>query len=229
MIKHFILVTLVTALSLIPLASAQVPDEKIEAMYGTWIHRDLHYVFEDTGKMKIIKVKGEPKGYKTFEYSWQRIENYDFIYYGESLSENGNLNFLLIDDVSDSSAVLSVGTSFVRADSSKGFPGTWKHIKDFTTILLNIEFRTITYNETIFDVETGNTIKSEERTGQFDMGKGRNSGQIYIRFQDVTEVKVVPVLLEDIMYLFDLNPGKSFFRKVERAPAYSEYKKALNF
>ena len=205
--------------------TTDIPVEKKEAVIGAWVHRDFYYVFKDS-VMTALKIEGEPKGYKTFRYMLERMGAHDLIIFGKDLSDSKNLDFLLVDEVTDSTAVFAAGTPFVRADSSTGLIGTWKHMKEFETILLTIKTNTVDYRETAWDVNTGLTHITEERYGLYTPGKGKDRGRFYISFDDGTRTTIFPIIYGNILYLFDLCPRKSMFQRVERAPRYSDYKKA---
>ena len=51
-------------------------------------------------------------------YSLERKETFSLIRYGKNINDAKDLEFLMVDDVNDSTAVLALGTAFVRADSS---------------------------------------------------------------------------------------------------------------
>ena len=207
--------------------SPDVTGEKLEEVIGAWVHKDFYYVFQDS-VMTAIKIDGEPKGYKTFNYSVKRLGFYNLIRYGRNLSDSTSFDFLLFDEVTDSTAVFALGTTFVRADSTTGLIGTWKHMKNFKTINLTIGSSTIDYQETIMDYKTGLTSITEERHGIYKPWKGRYTGRFFVRFDDGTRTTIVPVLFGNIMYLCDLSPRKSIFIRTAKAPSYRDYQDAIS-
>ena len=195
-------------------------EETTNPVIGTWVQRDFCYVFDNAGNMKAFKLKDEPKGYMMFKYSLVHTENHDFIKYGKKLIDRAHLELLLVKDVTDSTVLFSVGTPFVRTDSSTTLRGRWKHVKDFKTILLDVGVKTIDYHEMLYDVNSATTIIQEERHGHYTTGKGNESGLFFISFNDGTETEIHPILFGDIMYLFDLSSRKCMFYRTETAPFY---------
>lgn len=202
-----------------------VTEETNKPIIGTWVQRDFYYVFDNAGVMKAIKVKEEPKGFMMFKYSLFHTENYDFIKYGKNLSDDTNLDFLLVKDVTDTTALFAAGTLFVRTDSSTALRGSWKYVKNFKTILLDIGVDTIDYRETLYNINTLTTITQEERHGHYTTRYVDEPGLFFISFNDGTETEVLPILFGDIMYLFDLSPRRCIFHRTETAPSYQDYKK----
>jgi len=201
------------------------PEDKREAIIGAWVHRGFYYVFQDS-VMTAVKISGEPKGFKSFRYTLEALGNIDLIRYGADLADTRNNEFLLLGTVTDSTAVIAYATPFVRADSSKGFVGTWKNVVDMKAIVLTVGAGTIDYSEIFLDGSTGRTVTTEQRLGFYRGGKGRNSGKFYISFDDGSKATLLPIIFGDVMYLFDISPRKSVFMKTDRAPTFREFQQA---
>jgi len=215
----------------------EVPKEKIDAIMSGWVQRGLFYVFDNRGVMKAIKISGDPIGFRQFQYTTFRMGGNDFVEYIHKRDGKQSVNLLLVDEVTDSTAILSSGTPFVRADSSEGMLGTWKNIKSQTTLLLTIEPEIIRYSETVFDIETGSFKTIESRQGKYrrepagrDIYKQtENGGRYHITFSDGRTRTLLPVIYDGLMYLFDLTPSKSEFVKIDpvKVPTYRDYQAVL--
>ena len=215
----------------------EVPKEKMDTIMNGWVQRGLYYVFDNRGIMKAVKISGDPVGFRQFQYTTFRMGVNDFVEYTYKLNGKQSVNLLLVDEVTDSTAILSSGTPFVRADSSEGMLGTWKNIKSPTTMLLTIEPETIRYSETVFEIETGSFKTIENRQGKYrrepagrDIYKQtENGGRYHIMFEDGRTRTMLPVIYDGLMYLFDLTPTKSEFVKMDpgKVPTYRDYQAVL--
>lgn len=215
----------------------EVPKEKMDAIMNGWFQRGLYYVFDNRGIMKAVKISGDPVGYRQFKYTTFRMSGNDFVEYTHKSDGKQSVNLLLVDVVTDSTAILSCGTPFVRADSSEGMLGTWKNIKGQTTMLLTIEPETIRYSETVFEIETGNFKTIESRQGKYrrepagrDIYKQtENGGRFHITFEDGRTRTMLPIIYDRLMYLFDLTSTKSEFVKMDpgKVPTYKDYQAVL--
>ncbi|MBT4482886.1 MAG: hypothetical protein HOC71_04315 [Candidatus Latescibacteria bacterium] len=227
-VKFFKLICF-SALLLLPIitviALPEKPEEDDERFIGAWVRHDFYYDFDNSGVMKAVKVNGEPKGYRTFKYTFEKMGLFKVIRFGKSISDSTGLNFLLVGNVTDSTAIISHGTPFVRADSSSGLSGTWKYVNNYKTIIITIDQNTIDYREMVMDLKTGATNTTEQRQGNIKYRNGKYSGQFIINFFDGTKTTVVPVLFNKIMYFYDLSPIKSMFIRAEQVPTYREYQK----
>ena len=203
----------------------ETPGEIKDAIIGSWIHREFYYDFQDS-VLTAVKIEGEPRGYKTFRYTMENMGGHVFIRYGKDLIDSSDNDFLYVDNVTDSTAVLAIATPFVRADSSKSFTGTWKHVKNLNAVVMTIGTGTIDYFELYLEETTGQTQTAVELHGQYRPGKGKYTGRFYINFDDGTKTILFPVIFGDLMYLFDLSPRKSMFLRTDKAPTFREYQKA---
>jgi len=200
--------------------------DKKELLRGVWVHRGFYYVFRDS-VMTAVKVSGEPKGYKTFKYTIEKFNGVSLLRYGKDITDSTDNDFLLVGDVTDSTAVLAYPTPFIRADSSKGLIGTWKHVEELTAIFLTIGAGTLDYRELVLDSTTGEIRTTVQRHGFYRAGKGKNTGRLFVNFDDDTKTVLLPIVFGDLMYLFDLSPRKSVFLRTDRAPTFRDYQRAV--
>lgn len=207
---------------------ANTEDMVTGTITGVWVSNNLYYTFDDQGIMKVIHIDSKPIYYETYYYEIIPTRNHTFIRYGKDLTGSTSINLLFVSDITDSTAVFAYGKPFVSVGSVKGLRGSWKCVEDFTSIHWNIDWNTVDYRQDVLDLKTGEFKTIEEHHGTYSRGKRKNeAGRFYIDFQDGKKVVVIPILYEDIMYIFDLNPGRSLFRLTESVPTYREYQKAL--
>ncbi len=223
-INIFFIITLISAIYIPRLA---VTDNEIQKnITGAWEYFDFYYLFDSNGVMNAIKIEGTPKGYKSFRYSLEWKDSYGLISYGKNLSDSSDIDFIMVDEVTDSTAVFAYGTPFIRADTGTGLIGSWKHVKGFESVIMTIGIHTFDYLVTSINFTTGATITKEERNGTYTLGKGKDSGRFNISFDDGTSTVVFPLIFGEVMYFFDLSKRKSLFIKTEHAPTFREYQKA---
>lgn len=196
--------------------------DTISAIQGSWMHRGFYYVFKDS-VMTAAHLSGEPKGFKTFHYTVQEMGAIQLIRYGKNLSDSRDNGFLLVDSVTDSTAVFAYPTIFIRSDSSSGFTGEWKHSKDLRSIQISVGSGTIDYREMSVDAVTGALVTETVRHGFYRPGKGKNTGRFLISYDDGASVTVVPVIFGDVMYFFDISPRKSMFLRSDYEPTFRDY------
>ncbi len=207
-------------------------DQKVKIL-GSWSRRGFFYSFDDKGVMKAVKIDGNPIGYRQYHYSLLKMGANTFIEYGETKRKIPQ-KLMLIDDIRDSTMAIAFGTSFIRADSTDGMIGTWKRIREYRTMIWEIEPMTVRYSERFFDIDTKRNIIVDERSGTYKREPQRISadakeltgGRFHIRFNDGRESIILPVLFDGLMYLFDLSPAKAKFYRVhpDSVPTYKEYK-----
>ena len=208
--------------------------EKIEIV-GSWANNhNFYYTFDDKGVMKVVNINSEPAYYNTYRYevismgSEESMGPKEFIRYGKDLSDSTAVEYMLIGDVIDSTAVFAYGKTFVRVDTGKGLLGSWKYVDDFTSINWNIDKDTIAYRQMELDFTTGELKTIEEHQGTYRIGKRtEDAGFFYIYFEDGKKTMILPIIFKDIMYVFDLNPSWSTFNLSENTPAFRDYKKTL--
>ena len=197
-----------------------------ESIIGGWVHFSFYYNFSDSGVMTAIQMQEEPKGFKTFAYEMFRIGRQNFIRFGADLSDSTNIGFIYVDIDTDSTAFFALGTPFIPADSPKGLMGKWKHVRDFKIISLSFGTHTIEYEEKVLEVADSRQKILEKHSGTYLLGKGKDKGRVFVTFEDGAEATLLPVTYKSILYLFDLAPRKSMFRRINITPTYSDYVKA---
>ena len=209
--------------------SAEIEKVENSEIIGSWVNNHyFYYSFDEQGVMKVINIDSEPAYYNTYRYETIRMGSKEFIRYGKDLSDSTLVEYMLIGDVFDSTAVFAYGKTFVRAGSGKGLLGSWKHVDDLTEINWNIDKDAIAYKQMEFDFTTGELKTIEEHQGTYRIGKRtEDAGFFYIYFEDGKKTMILPIIFKDIMYVFDLNPSWSTFNLSENTPAFRDYKKTL--
>ncbi len=194
-----------------------------EAIIGSWVHKGFYYVFRDS-VMTAISTGGEARGYRQFRYDMQRMDGFNFIRYGKELDGSSGTGLLYVDDVTDSTAVLAFPTTFVRADTtSHGLLGTWRYVNDLNAVDVIFDPGRITYRYYTIDRTTGAETMIESRNGRIRPGKGKQHYRFHVTFDDETSTTLLPVLFEDLLYLYDLSPRKSVFIRTDSAPSFREF------
>ena len=222
---------LIICILILPFAVARVsgtPEYDMpaeEVIKGAWRHFDFYYVFQDS-TMAAMELSEDRAGYRTFRYVVERMGWYDFIRFGESVDDSRENDLLLVDDVTDSTAVFALATPFVRVDSSNGLLGTWAHYKQYGEITVSFTPQTFTYAESSLDLTTGDILPGEQRQGTLTAARGNLSGRFYVTFSDGSRITIMPVLFDGVLYLFDLSPRKSLFVRVDEAPSFRDIQKA---
>jgi len=205
--------------------------EKVEnsEIIGSWINNhNFHYTFDEQGIMKVINISSEPAYYNTYKYEVISMGINEFIRYGKDLSDSASVEYMLIANVIDSTAVFAYGKTFVRIDTGKGLLGSWKHVDELSLINLNIDKDAIIYRQMELDFATGELKTIEEHRGTYKLGNMmKDAGWFYIYFEDGKKTMILPIIFKDIMYVFDLNPSWSTFNLSENTPTYKDYKKTL--
>ena len=225
------------SLTLIIRNNAKAVDEKVYDISGSWRYKNFYYVFNSDGTMKAVKTEGENIGYSQYKYMKVSMGGNDYIRFAKNLDDKTPFELLFIGDVTDSTATISLGTSFVRADSSEGVSGTWKHVEGPRTIMWIINKDKIQYTESVFDMNLAGFRIIESRQGSYTRDKYRRDvvkneitgGRYRVAFSDGTFKILLPVVHENMMYLFDLSPSKSEFIRVEpdSVPTYRDYRTVL--
>jgi len=221
-----VLIALLVPSGINVLGTPDTPGAKQNAIRGAWVHRDFYYVFLDS-VMTAVKIAGEPKGYKTFKYTVQEMGGIALIRYGRDLEKTADNQFLLIDDITDSTAVFAFPTVFARQDSGSGFIGVWRHARDTKSVLLTVGSGSIDYRDLELDTSTGILTTKAERRGFYQPGKGKYSGRFSVVFDDGTKTTLIPIVFRNVMYLFDVSPRKSVFLRADNAPSFRDYQEAV--
>jgi hypothetical protein len=144
-------------------------------------------------------------------YSWFRLGEHDCIAFRKAIPGENDLEILLMGEMSDSTAIIALGTPFVRADSSRGLSGLWKHMEQCERMEWRFGPDTAEYRNTVFEPLTGTERMREERAGTLVKGEDNEPGSFTVHFRDGKRATILPIIYRDIMYLFDLSPGKSYF------------------
>jgi len=185
---------------------------------GVWVNNNFYYTFDNQGIMKSAKIESELINHNTYIYEIIAMKGHEFIRYGKDLSDSASVNFLYVSNVTDSTAMFGPGMAFVKADSTEGLRGSWKHVDNLSSIYWNIGANTIEYRQAVLDINTGELKTVEEHHGTYVRGQSRNdTGRFYIDFQDGKKAVVVPIFYKNIMYMFDLNPRRTMFTLTESA------------
>jgi hypothetical protein len=187
-----------------------VSPDKQKLLPGVWQRRGFVYTFADSVTVQIRRkdISGQMV---SGSYSWFRLGEHDCIAFRKTKAEKKNLEIILVGEISDSTAVIALGTPFVRADSSRGLTGLWKHLDSCERMEWRFGPDTAEYRKTVYEPLTGKERVMEERTGVLLRGGDSGRGTISIHFRDGKRAAVLPVIYRDMMYLFDLSPGKSYF------------------
>ncbi len=209
--------------------SADIAGVDYKKIIGSWINNNFYYSFDSEGIMKKIINDSEPVSYDTYKYDIIAMGNHEFIRYGKNLSDSISISLLYLSDITDSTAMFGYGMTFVKADTTNGLLGLWKHVDGLSYIYWNIGLSTIDYTQSVLNLNTGGFETVEEHHGTYIRGHGRyDAGRFFIDFQDGKKAVVIPIFYKDIMYMFDISPRKSIFTLTESAPKYLDYKKSSN-
>jgi hypothetical protein len=77
----------------------------------------------------------------------------------------------------------------------------------------------VEYRKTVFDFATGREAVVEEYRGVWKRAEGRyEPGSCEVTFGESGQSIVLPLVYRDMMYLFDLSPGKSLFIRGKAKP-----------
>ncbi|MHB9030252.1 MAG: hypothetical protein ACYC9O_15910 [Candidatus Latescibacterota bacterium] len=189
--------------------------EKQRLLPGVWHRRGFVYTFADSAAVQVRRT--DVPGQTVYgRYSWFRMGEHDCIIFRKGNAGENALEVILIGEISDSTAVIALGTPFVRADSSRGLTGLWKHLDRFERMEWRFGSDNAEYRKTVVEPLTGQERVVEERAGALVKGEDSEPGNFTVSFRDGKRATVLPVIYRDMMYLFDLSPGKSYFVR-ERA------------
>ncbi|MCE5249974.1 hypothetical protein LLG96_07110 [bacterium] len=238
--KRIILVIYILGTAAAALISAQdtgkTPD-KAHAIIGSWERRGFYYTFDDSASMRSVRIVSDPIGYREYRYSTFNIQVNTFIEFRENGSEKKERNFLLLDDVTDTTAVIAFGTPFIRADSSKGLTGAWKRIEDMKTMLWTIRGDSVYFMVSMYDPDSRKYVTLENRSGSFVREpqsinvytKAESGGRFHVHYDNGRSGLLLPVIYDDVLYVFDLTPGKADFVRVDSAsvPTRRDYEAEL--
>lgn len=192
---------------------------KKERLVGAWNQRGLTYTFEDATTLNVTRLDGGPGGYIRGQYTWFTLGIHDCISFRKDPADSLSLQVVLIGEVTDSTAVLALGAPFVRSVPGRGLQGTWNHTENLTRIEWSFGSDTVEYRKTVFDFATGREAVVEEYRGVWKRAEGRyEPGSCEVTFGESGQSIVLPLVYRDMMYLFDLSPGKSLFIRGKAKP-----------
>lgn len=188
--------------------------EKKIALIGTWTKRGLTYRFDADSTLTIMKPGGGPSRYLRTSYRWFSMGTHNCIMFRRDPTDSLSTEVLLVGAVTDTSAVLALGTPFVRSGEGRGLPGSWKHMDPFTRIEWVFSPETVSYRKSKIAIDTGLESTIEEYSGTWERADAkREPGTFAISFGGGSRTFVLPVVHRNIMYLFDVGPGKSVFTR----------------
>jgi copper chaperone CopZ len=121
---------------------------------------------------------------------------------------------VLIGAVTDSRAVIALGTPFLRTERGRGVPGTWKHLDRLSRMEWKFGPDTAEYRRTRLNLKTGEEELAESRAGTYRAASEKyEDGSFLLSFRDGSQAVVLPIVYRNLMYLFDLTPAKSLFSR----------------
>ncbi len=224
------MLVLLCTLAAITVAAAGLPtkhegDPPPPELLGAWAHNRLLYRFDDQGGGEEAILEGNGFRREAFRYTARRFETHTVLMCD---AETGSERWILyFAGETDTTAVIAVGTPFVRAtgDSTSLLEGTWRHIAGAARIDLTLAVDRIEYRHTEVDTLTGFEQVREERRGEIQKDKAAEAlGRLRVRFEDGTETVLFPLRVGDVLYLFDLAPRKSCFMRIEYCDVYATYR-----
>ncbi len=195
-----------------------------QKLIGAWEHRGFYYVIQDS-TLTAIQLTGQPKGYRSFNYSLREMGTVHTLRYGRDLKSTVDNELLVVADVTDSTAVIAYPTVFVREDSSKGFIGEWRHVEDLAALTLTVGAGSIEYSELRIDMVTGAEQTVTQKRGFYRGNYGPRTGQFTVHYDDGSKARLLPLIFGKIMYLYDLSPRKSMFMRRNDFPSFRDFQK----
>ncbi len=204
----------ITAAGITTLSPTGDTSAKKSQIIGTWTKRGFTYRFDADSTVTVTKIGGGPSGYLRSPYRWFNMGTHDCVSFRRDPSDSLSLEVLLVGNVTDSTAVLALGTPFVRSGEGHGIPGSWKHMDHFTKIEWIFSPETVSYRKSMFSIDTGYERTVEEYSGPWTRAEGnREPGTFILAFGGGSRTFVLPIVHRDMMYLFDVSPGKSVFMR----------------
>lgn len=187
---------------------------KRNLLAGTWRGGGCTYRIDSDGMVRIQRI-GVPGDSLRGRYAWFRMGDHDCISMQRENGDSLSLQVMLIGEVTDSRAVIALGTPFMRMERGKGIPGPWKHVDRLSRMEWKFGSETVEYRRTRINLQTGEEQVLESRAGSYH-GANENyeDGSFQLSFQDGSGAVVLPIVYRNLMYLFDLTPVKSLFTRV---------------
>lgn len=180
----------------------------IDSLAGSWTHHDVRCLFDNEDGLTVIR----DNAHSERKFTYRLISAGDRTFLRCVPADGGEAVLMLKGDVTDSTAVLALGTVFVRADSGDGLTGTWEQANGLSITRLIFSDSTVTFTASRLDMDTGSLVVMESKRGDFTLATGKR-GQIRVAFDSGEAVDMVPLVADGVMYLFDLSPRKSMFVK----------------
>lgn len=197
--------------------------KKRERLTGEWNKSGLSYTFEDTAALTVTRLEGRPGEQIRGPYAWFTLGTHDCFSFRKNPADSLSLHVVLVGEVTDSTAVLALGVPFVRSGTGFGLQGTWNHAETLTRIEWAFGDSTVIYRKFAFDILTGREAIAEEHRGTWKRaGTGYEPGSCEVMFGGNDRAVVLPMVYRDMMYLFDLSPGKSLFIRGRSKPPTGE-------
>ena len=194
-------------------------NRKKTLLVGTWQKREITYLFEDEVTLSVTRLGGGPSGYIRSRYTWAALGMHDCFTFRKDPADSLSQQVVLVGEVADSTAVLALGTPFVRSGTGSGLTGTWNHVEHLIRIEWTIGQDTVEYRKMVFNADAGRETVVEEYRGTWRRAEGRyEPGSFTVNFPENGQAIVLPMVYRDLMYLFDLSPGKSLFTRGKGKP-----------
>ncbi len=216
----FLVFSLLVASALSVPAGDSLQEQKKLLLPGIWRCRGFIYAFEDDRKLRVERT-GSTRQTVQGSYSWLRMAGHDCIVFRKNGSNVGDPEVYLIGTVTDSTAVIALGTPFVRADSSRGLSGLWKRMERYERVEWQFEANRVSFRKTGYDPDSGREQLIREWEGTYTRVQIPEPGSFAVEFAYGEAATVLPIVYRDIMYLYDLSPSKSLFIR-ERPPLVEE-------
>jgi hypothetical protein len=191
--------------------------KKKNALLGNWRLSDFYYTFEDTVTMRAVKSDVKVHLSNRYRYRWIKMGMHDSILFEKDASDSLSAHILLIGEVTDSTAVLSLGAPFIRRDAGENLFGNWRYTQNLTRMEWTFYADSLEYRETVLDLSTGyeRIIESSRGSYRRNTDSEAEAGSCAVVFQNGKRAVILPIVYKNLMYLFDLSPRKSFFVRVK--------------
>jgi len=200
--------------------------QKKKSLLGTWRLYNFNYVFEDSVTMKADKSNGKVQLSNRYRYRWIKMGMHDCVLFEKDASDSLSAHIMLVGDVTDSTAVLSLGAPFIRKDTGENLFGSWRYAQNLTRMEWTFGPDSLEYRETILDLSTGYERIIESSRGSYSQNTDSQAeaGSCEVVFQNGKSAVILPIVYKNLMYLFDLSPRKSFFVRDKTAPSLAATK-----
>jgi hypothetical protein len=206
--------------------SGENTNQKKKSLPGTWKLHDFTYVFESSGAMKAGKRDGKVQLSNQYHYRWIKMGMHDCLIFEKDSADSLSAHIMLVGEVTDSTAVLSLAAPFIRKDPGENLCGSWKYAQNMTRIEWTFGPDSLEYRETLLDLFTGYERIIESSRGSYSnlSDSSTEAGSYEVTFQNGKSAVILPVVYKNLMYLFDLSRRKSFFVRDTTAPSLAANK-----